>query len=111
MQKFCRNPQKNISDRIYDAINDISEHYIRPIQRVKNSSNKETFLYEVYDCDDDLIRDLKHSTQGYMENALKALSNEGAESAAKYFDKVLSIFPDDPVSLYYKKIFEKINSR
>lgn len=108
-KKYCS--YMIISDRIYDAINDISEHYIRPIQRVKNSSNKETFLYEVYDCDDDLIRDLKHSTQGYMENALKALSNEGAESAAKYFDKVLSIFPDDPVSLYYKKIFEKINSR
>ena len=98
-----------ISDRIYEALNDISEHYIRPIQRVKNSSNKETFLYEVYDCDDGFIRDLKYSSQGYMEKALKALSNEGVGSAAKYFDKVLSIFPDDPVSLYYKKIFEKIN--
>lgn len=98
-----------ISDRIYEALNDISEHYIRPIQRVKNSSNKETFLYEVYDCDDGFIRDLKYSSQGYMEKALKALSNEGVGSAAKYFDKVLSIFPDDPVSLYYKKMFEKIN--
>ncbi|UTC76651.1 adenylate/guanylate cyclase domain-containing protein [Treponema sp. OMZ 799] len=100
-----------ISDRIYEALNDISEHYIRPIQRVKNSSNKETFLYEVYDCDDDLIRDLKYSTQSYMESALKALSNEGLESAAKYFDKVLGIFPNDSVALYYKKIFEKISTR
>ncbi|UTC66878.1 MULTISPECIES: adenylate/guanylate cyclase domain-containing protein [unclassified Treponema] len=100
-----------ISDKIYEALNDTSGHYIRPIQRVKNSSNKETFLYEVYDCDDDFIRDLKHSTQSYMENALKALSNEGIESAAKYFDKVLGIFPNDYVALYYKKIFEKISTR
>jgi len=106
-KKYCS--YMIISDRIYEALNDISEHYIRPIQRVKNSSNKETFLYEVYDCDDGFIRDLKYSSQGYMEKALKALSNEGVGSAAKYFDKVLSIFPDDPVSLYYKKMFEKIN--
>ncbi|EMB25994.1 adenylate/guanylate cyclase domain-containing protein [Treponema denticola] len=108
-KKYCS--YMIISDKIYEALNDVSEHYIRPIRMVKNSSNKETSLYEVYDCDDSFIRDLKYSTQGYMENALKVLSNEGVGSAAKYFDKVLSIFPDDPVSLYYKKIFEKINAR
>ena len=106
-KKYCS--YMIISDKIYEALNDVSEHYIRPIRMVKNSSNKETFLYEVYDCDDSFIRDLKYSSQGCMENALKALSNEGAVSAAKYFDKVLGIFPDDPVALYYKKMFEKIN--
>lgn len=100
-----------ISDRIYEALSDGSEHYIRPIQRIKNSSSKETFLYEVYDCDDDLIRDLKYSTQYYMEIALKTLSAQGVEAAGKYFDKVLDIFPNDSVALYYKKMFEKINAR
>ena len=98
-----------ISDRIYDSLNDISEHYIRPIQKIKNTLNKDVFLYEVYDGDDDSIRDLKYSTQHYMENALKVLSTKGVEAAGKYFDKILEIFPNDYVALYYKKMFEKIN--
>lgn len=108
-KKYCS--YMIISDRIYEALNDVSKHYIRPIQRVKNSSNKETFLYEVYDCDDDFVKNLKYSTQEYMKKALNSLSTEGIEAATKYFDKILEIFPNDYVALYYKKIFEKINAR
>lgn len=99
-----------ISDRIYDSLKNTVQHYIRPIQRVKNLSNEEVFLYEVYDCDNNAIRSLKYNTQSYLERALKALSTEGVAIASKYFDKVLEIFPNDYVALYYKKLFEKINT-
>lgn len=106
-KKYCS--YMIISDKIYEALNDVSEHYIRPIRMVKNSSNKETSLYEVYDCDDDFVKNLKYSTQEYMKKALNSLSTEGIEAATKYFDKILEIFPNDYVALYYKKMFEKIN--
>ncbi|UTY34485.1 adenylate/guanylate cyclase domain-containing protein [Treponema putidum] len=100
-----------ISDKIYESLKNISEHYIRPIQKIKNTLNKDGFLYEVYDDDDDSIKNLKFSTQEYMKKALNLLSTEGVNAASKYFDKVLEIFPNDCVALYYKKVFEKINVR
>ncbi|UTY22860.1 adenylate/guanylate cyclase domain-containing protein [Treponema denticola] len=99
-----------ISDKIYESLKNISGHYIRPIQKIKNTLDKNVFLYEVYDGDDDFVKNLKYKTQEYMKKALNSLSTEGIEAATKYFDKILEIYPNDCVALYYKKVFAKINN-
>ncbi|WP_238570015.1 adenylate/guanylate cyclase domain-containing protein [Treponema phagedenis] len=96
-----------ISDRIFASLTDPTQYFIRPVEKIKTISNKENFLFEVYDCDEKTIRDLKYHSQGYIEHAIQALSDKGAAAARKYIDEALKIYPNDHVALYYKKEFLK----
>ncbi|WP_029408825.1 adenylate/guanylate cyclase domain-containing protein [Treponema pedis] len=99
-----------ISDRIFAALSEQGSHYIRPIQRIKTALNEENFLFEVYDCDDVSVRELKHRSKGYIEHGVQAIFNRELSKAGKYFDKALDIFPDDCVAGYYKKLLESVNA-
>ncbi len=100
-----------ISDRVFAALKDPNRHYIRPIQLVKTISNEEIFLFEVYDCDDAPVRELKHRSQGYIERGVQAVFNRNLRDADTYFNKALHIFPQDHVAAYYKKILDKYTAR
>lgn len=100
-----------ISDRVFASLKDPNRHYIRPIQRIKTISNGENFLFEVYDCDDAPIRELKHRSQGYIERAVQAVFSRNLREADTYFNKALTIFPEDHVAVYYKKILDQYKIR
>ncbi len=90
-----------ISERIFAALKDPGEYFIRSIQLIKTFSNERNFLFEVYDCDSEETRDLKYKSQGYVERAVQAVSNGEKEKALEFFNKALSIYPDDCVAKYY----------
>lgn len=99
-----------ISERIFTALQDPNKYFIRPIQRIKTVSHAETFLFEVYDCDETPERELKYRSQGYIERAVHAIYKRNLTEAGIYFDKALSIFPYDHVAEYYKRVLKKIEA-
>ena len=66
------------------------------------------FSFEIYDTDDESIKDSKRRSQDYLEQGLQALfAQKDPAYANTYFDKVLEISPNDSIAARYKKILEK----
>lgn len=98
-----------ISDKVFNALSKIDKHYIRPLQKIKNADGDESFLYEVYDSDTPPVREMKKYAGKHIEKALNALSDRSFIEADKLFGKALTIYPNDNIANYYKKLLEKYN--
>ncbi|MGP1437839.1 MAG: adenylate/guanylate cyclase domain-containing protein [Treponema sp.] len=96
-----------ISSSVFDSLSEEDRYFVRPIQLVKNKKKNENLLYEVYASDDEELRLQKHNAQQYLVEAFNAIKNYNLQSSYEYFTKALSIFPNDPVANYYKKLFRK----
>ena len=95
-----------VSNRIFLSLKNPTAYSIRPIRKMKSISGQPNFLFEVYDTDCPDIRELKHSTQDYVEQLLHAIAAKEMSAAKVYINKIIDIFPDDKVTLWYKEIAE-----
>ncbi len=95
-----------ISERIFAALKDPSAYHIRPIQLIKTYSDEKNFLFEVYDCDEEEIKELKYKSQSYIERAVQAVFISEREKAKEYFNKALEIYPEDSVANYYIRLLK-----
>ncbi len=97
-----------ISDRTFANLENPNAYYIRPVQKIKNDFEKQSFLFEVYDSDDSLLKELKYKTQDYIEQGLHAVFNQkDAAHASLFFEKALNIYPEDAIAIRYKKLLKK----
>ncbi|MGP1439529.1 MAG: adenylate/guanylate cyclase domain-containing protein [Treponema sp.] len=96
-----------ISSSFFNSLSEKEQYFVRPIQLLKNKKRNENLIYEVYASDDENIRSLKHEAQQYLIEAFNAIVNYNPQRSYEYFNKALSIFPDDPVASYYTKLFKK----
>lgn len=97
-----------ISNRVIAELKDPGRYYIRPAQTIKSGMQDDFFSFEIYDTDDESIKDSKRRSQDYLEQGLQALfAQKDPAYANTYFDKVLEISPNDSIVARYKKILEK----
>lgn len=97
-----------ISERIFKSLENPNRYRIRPLQTIKTDAVGKNFSFEVYDSDDEEIKNLKRQSQDDLEHGLQAFFvQKDPEDANTYFNKVLEVFPDDNLAIRYKKILEK----
>lgn len=89
-----------ISDAAFVELNDPLAWFLRPVNRTQ-IGDRTAVLFEVYNNDPEVIRDLKWKTQGDLEKALLAYFAGRLEESKMWFSRILPVFPDDPVVKYY----------
>lgn len=70
--------------------------FIRPVDRPNIDGSRE-FLFEVYNNDPDVVRELKLQTQDDLERMLYSAFSGRKDEAWLFFEKARAVFPDDPV--------------
>jgi len=96
-----------VSNRIFSSLKNPALYSIRPIRKMKSVSGSPNFLFEVYDTDSPDMKERKHSTQDYVERLLHAVAAKEIGTAKVYINKIINIFPDDKVTLWYRDIVER----
>lgn len=91
-----------INDAVFSGLYDPLAWFLRPIERI-DTGERMAFLFEVYNNDPEIVRELKWKTQGDLEHALFAFYAGRTAESRTYLSRALSVFPDDPVLRYYDK--------
>ncbi len=91
-----------INETVYASLAGPQSFFVRPVDRV-DVGNRMAFLFEVYNNDSEDMRELKVKTQSDFEHAIFSWFSGQTEESRQYLQKVLALFPDDPVAQYYIK--------
>lgn len=89
-----------INGTVFSELADPLSWFLRPVDRI-DLLGEFAFLFEVYNNDQDLLRDLKWKTQGDLERGVYAYFSGNLDESRSYISRVLSVFPDDPVACSY----------
>jgi class 3 adenylate cyclase len=89
-----------INGTVFSELADPLSWFLRPVDRI-DLLGEFAFLFEVYNNDQDLLRDLKWKTQGDLERGVYAYFSGNLDESRSYISRVLSVFPDDPVARSY----------
>lgn len=85
-----------ISNSVFSELPDPLAWFIRPVDRLE-IDGLPVFLFEVYNNDPDIVRNLKHQTQSDLEHMLYSYFSGRTDEACHFFVKANAVFPDDPV--------------
>jgi len=91
-----------ISDAVFVELNDPLSWFLRPVERIL-INERPAVLFEVYNNDPEVIRDLKWKTQSDLEKALLAFFAGRYEESKSYISRILTLFPEDPVVKHYRR--------
>jgi predicted ATPase/class 3 adenylate cyclase/tRNA A-37 threonylcarbamoyl transferase component Bud32 len=91
-----------ISENTYAHLNEVSKYAIRTIDRVKVKGKSEPVtVYEVFDADLPVRRELKMKTRDDFEKGLVHYRQKAFIEAIRCFQEVLSRHPDDKAAQIY----------
>lgn len=79
--------------------------FIRPVDRPDVDGIPE-ILFEVFNNDPDVVRDLKYRTQGDVERMLYSAFAGRTDEARSFFEKARAVFPDDPVLQHFSPMVQ-----
>jgi class 3 adenylate cyclase/CheY-like chemotaxis protein len=91
IQDMCKYYRTNvvISRETFLGIQDLNNYSYRFLGQVKvKGKNKTVALFEIFNADDESIRQLKEKTQADFETGLRLFSKSEFEDAKQYFEKV-----------------------
>jgi len=91
-----------INGTVFSQLPDPLAWFLRPVERIE-TDGQPSFLFEVYNNDQELTRELKWKTQGDLEHAVLAYFGGAYGECGNYLKRVLRDFPDDPVALHYAR--------
>lgn len=89
-----------INGTVFSELADPLSWFLRPVDRIE-LQGEFAFLFEVYNNDQDQLRDLKWKTQDDLERAVYAYFSGNYDESRTYVSRVLAVFPDDPVARHY----------
>ncbi len=89
-----------INGNVFSGLSDPVAWFLRPVDRIEVGA-RQSFLFEVYNNDDETERDLKWKTQGDLEHAVYAWFSGQHDEAKFFLARVLELFPEDPVARHY----------
>jgi len=85
---------------VFSGLSDPVSWYLRPVDRIEVGTTP-SFLFEVYNNDEETVRDLKWKTQSDLEHAVYAYFAGQHEESRVFLTRVLLAFPDDSVARWY----------
>jgi len=91
-----------ISDAVFVELNDPQTWFLRPVERIQ-IGERTSVLFEVYNNDPEVIRNLKWKTQDDLEKALLAFFAGRFDESKILISRILPVFPDDPVVKHYMR--------
>ncbi len=89
-----------ISGAVLSGLSDPLSWFLRPVDRIEIGIEP-AFLFEVYNNDEERVRELKWKTQNDLEHAVFAYFAGQHDESRIFLTRVLSSYPDDPVARYY----------
>jgi len=89
-----------ISGAVFSGLSDPVSWYLRPVDRIEVGTTP-SFLFEVYNNDEETVRDLKWKTQSDLEHAVYAYFAGQHEESRAFLTRVRLAFPDDSVARWY----------
>lgn len=92
-----------ISGSVFSGLYDPLAWFLRPVDQI-DTGERTTFLFEIYNNDPEIIRDLKWKTQGDLERLLFAWFGGRPDEARTFLTRALAVFPDDPVLKHYSAL-------
>lgn len=91
-----------VNETVFAELSDPLAYFLRPVDRME-AGGKSFFLFEIYNNDNDELRDLKWKTQGDLEHAVFSYFSGELEESKSFLSRVLAFFPDDPVAQHYAR--------
>jgi class 3 adenylate cyclase len=89
-----------ISDAVFIELHDPLAWFLRPVERIQ-IGERTAVLFEVYNNDPEVIRNLKWKTQNDLEKALLAFFAGRFDESKIFINRILPVLPDDPVVKHY----------
>ncbi len=91
-----------ISKAVLEKLQNQSEYLLRYIGNVKvKGKTIETAVYEIFDGDDSIVKNLKSKTKNDFAKGVELFYNKEYLSARSYFESVIEVFPEDKASKTY----------
>jgi class 3 adenylate cyclase len=94
-----------VNGSVFLGLTDPLAWFLRPVDQCEIDDIR-SFLFEIYNNDQDLLRDLKWRTQSDLEHAVYAYFAGQIQESRVFLARVLSAFPDDPVANHYLRRLE-----
>lgn len=108
LQKATKNYSAKIiiSKDFFTALDDPTEFFIRPILKINKNNELESFLFDVYDCDNTQSKKLKRNSQYHLEKSMLAFSEKQYNTAINHIKAAIKLNPHDILYAHYLAIFE-----